>query len=135
MEKTTNEKSNFCRRINVRASAAGMALLSLFLLCFVPDRPFSLATNFPADQLNEKRAEQIHETFRIYGVIKSNAPHFDDDFAWRLAAVVRVESQRRTLDPLLVLAVIKTESSFDDKAVSVKGARGLMQIRPLWAKL
>ncbi len=130
MEKTTNEKSNFCRRIKVRASAVGMALLSLFLLCLVPDRPFGLATNSPADQLNEKKAERIHETFRLYGLIKSNAPSCDDDCAWELAAVVRAESQRYALDPMLVLAVIKTESCFEPKAVSDSGAHGLMQILP-----
>ena len=32
------------------------------------------------------------------------------------------------VDPLLVLAIIKTESNFDNEAVSQKGAKGLMQI-------
>lgn len=34
------------------------------------------------------------------------------------------------LDPFLLAAMIKTESGFDPRAVSVSGARGLMQIMP-----
>lgn len=41
-------------------------------------------------------------------------------------------SQR--LDPLWVTALIWTESSFNKKAVSYKGARGLMQLMPATAK-
>ncbi|MBQ9536436.1 MAG: lytic transglycosylase domain-containing protein [Desulfovibrionaceae bacterium] len=39
-------------------------------------------------------------------------------------------SQRFGLDPKFIAAVIQTESGFDPKAVSPKGAQGIMQIMP-----
>ena len=41
---------------------------------------------------------------------------------------VRHYSQKYDIDPYLVMAIIKTESSFKPDAVSPKNARGLMQI-------
>jgi soluble lytic murein transglycosylase len=40
------------------------------------------------------------------------------------------ESVKNNLDPYLMLAIIKTESSFNYKSVSRKGAIGLMQLLP-----
>jgi len=45
---------------------------------------------------------------------------------------VHFEATRAELPPELVLAVIDIESNFDRYAVSVAGARGLMQIMPFW---
>ncbi len=45
---------------------------------------------------------------------------------------VHLEAMRADLAPELVLAVIDVESNFDKYAISVAGARGLMQIMPFW---
>lgn len=45
---------------------------------------------------------------------------------------VHQEAQRAALPPELVLAVIDIESNFDRFAISVAGARGLMQVMPFW---
>jgi len=46
--------------------------------------------------------------------------------------LVHLEAMRADLAPELVLAVIDVESNFDKYAISVAGARGLMQIMPFW---
>jgi len=48
----------------------------------------------------------------------------------RLAQVIMGESRARDLDPLFILALIKTESEFNNWSRSSKGALGLMQIMP-----
>jgi soluble lytic murein transglycosylase-like protein len=45
---------------------------------------------------------------------------------------VHYEATRADLAPELVLALIEVESHFDQFAISVAGARGLMQIMPFW---
>jgi soluble lytic murein transglycosylase-like protein len=45
---------------------------------------------------------------------------------------IHYESRRVGLEPELVLAVIEVESRFDEFAISVSGARGLMQVMPFW---
>lgn len=45
---------------------------------------------------------------------------------------VHYEAGRVNVAPELVLAVIEVESAFDEFAISVAGARGLMQVMPFW---
>jgi soluble lytic murein transglycosylase-like protein len=46
--------------------------------------------------------------------------------------LIHYESRRVAIEPELVLALIEVESRFDEYAISVSGARGLMQIMPFW---
>jgi len=48
--------------------------------------------------------------------------------------LIRKVSKEKGLDPQLVRAVVLVESNYDHRAVSTKGARGLMQIMPETAK-
>ena len=47
-----------------------------------------------------------------------------------MSEYVTVASGKYGVDPYLIYSVIKAESKFDESAVSVKGAQGLMQITP-----
>ena len=49
-------------------------------------------------------------------------------FPYKYTEYINKYSEEYDLDPYLVLAVIKTESNFDERALSNKGAKGLMQI-------
>ena len=49
-----------------------------------------------------------------------------------LLKLVHYESRRVNIEPELVLAIIEVESRFDEFAISVSGARGLMQVMPFW---
>jgi len=44
------------------------------------------------------------------------------------------EAKRHKIDPLLLLAIIRSESTFNSNARSSEGARGLMQVLPRWHK-
>lgn len=59
---------------------------------------------------------------------------FVDDPRERLTLLksIHYEATRARLEPELVLAVIEVESHFDRFAISVAGARGLMQVMPFW---
>jgi soluble lytic murein transglycosylase-like protein len=46
--------------------------------------------------------------------------------------LIHYEARRVDIEPELVLALIEVESRFDEYAISVSGARGLMQIMPFW---
>jgi len=46
--------------------------------------------------------------------------------------LIHYEARRVDIEPELVLAVIEVESHFDEYAISVSGARGLMQVMPFW---
>ncbi|MFN8847840.1 MAG: lytic transglycosylase domain-containing protein [Bdellovibrionales bacterium] len=60
---------------------------------------------------------------------KKNRPH-----AFRIARTILDLSHKYNFDPVFVMAIIKTESSFNPHAVGGVGEIGLMQIRPETAR-
>lgn len=48
----------------------------------------------------------------------------------KLAAIITEQSKIHNIDPLLVIALIQVESTFNPNAFSNKGAKGLMQLLP-----
>jgi soluble lytic murein transglycosylase len=74
----------------------------------------------------------------MVGAMRGGAPA--DVGLWMLAyprahwEIVTREASRAGVDPLLVLAVMREESRFDPRVVSVAGAVGLMQLMPSTAR-
>jgi len=118
-------------------------LITALLLTALP--PVAMSQEAPDPALIESLRLAANE-------VDSFPDHFDaqvwlTDMSARLARQVddpdeRIEILRRVhheatlvdLPPELVLAVIDVESNFDRFAISVAGARGLMQIMPFWLK-
>lgn len=70
------------------------------------------------------------EAALIDSVLAQRGPGLGLPLRRQLVHAIYEEASRAGYDPLLVLAVIKVESEFEEDAVSEKGARGLMQIKP-----
>lgn len=64
--------------------------------------------------------------------IKFRAEHEVPDTPY--GNLIFAAAERHGLNPTLVAAVVRAESAFDVSAVSVKGARGLMQLMPATAR-
>jgi soluble lytic murein transglycosylase-like protein len=67
---------------------------------------------------------------RVGAQLEARLPLLPEADREALALTIVDEAERASIDPLLVLALIAVESSFDPAAASGRGARGLMQLRP-----
>lgn len=76
------------------------------------------------------RAERAAMVARLTRVLDGFRTGLNAERERALAAAIYDESRRWGIDPLLTLAVIETESTYRNGAISFVGARGLMQIRP-----
>jgi len=79
-------------------------------------------------------AKKEHITQQITRHLKNENVNIEDDTARIISRVVYEQSANYGLDYRLVLALMKIESNFQDDAVSSKGARGLLQVKPSVAK-
>ena len=70
------------------------------------------------------------KTDRPYRLFMRTYQKKPKEFIKKYDGVIRQASSRFRVDPDLVKAVIRAESAFDHRAVSRKGAQGLMQLMP-----
>ena len=65
-----------------------------------------------------------------YSLFIKEAREHPDRFIKKYGPIIDQASEKFNLKPSLIKAIIKAESGFDHKAVSSKGAQGLMQLMP-----
>jgi soluble lytic murein transglycosylase-like protein len=85
-------------------------------------------TNAPSSgNCKQFYAEERFRSVRPRPVTQSLGSSSFDDHIWELGS-------RYKVDPYLIKAVIRAESDFNSRAVSKKGAQGLMQLMPETAR-
>ncbi|MCK4225049.1 MAG: transglycosylase SLT domain-containing protein [candidate division Zixibacteria bacterium] len=76
------------------------------------------------------KMNELEEKLKILDIIEEFQVGFKDGEVAQLTQVIHNESKKYGYDPLLILALILTESSFRKGQVSEMGALGLMQVKP-----
>ena len=92
--------------------------------------PVLMVTGVQTVKHVQTTAHQDDTIENIVGYLEEQMPDMPEDRLREIASYVFTESRERELDYRLVLAVMKVESNFKQDAVSPKGARGLLQIKP-----
>lgn len=95
-------------------------ILSSFFI-HLPDFPFKI----------EKRGERIEEIARV---LEKYSTDLDKKTRIELAEAIYEECLYYNHDPKFILALIAIESSFKNRSVSERGAKGLMQLMPYVAE-
>lgn len=106
-------------------------LVQSMLLIFLVQDKFHLEKQIT---FQNKRIDVLQEQLQIYNAIKDFQIGFNEHEIGKLANVIYDESDRYNYDPMFVLAIILTESSFKKGQKSHVGARGLMQVVPFVGK-
>lgn len=106
-------------------------MLQSGLLVYLIQDKFELEKQISFQQ---KRIDGLEERLQIYRAIDDFQFGFNNEEVSELTEVIYTESRKYEYDPMFVLAVIMTESSFMRSQVSSKGARGLMQVIPFVGK-
>ena len=109
-----------------------LVFLALISLVWVPIQEYTQKRNQKVFQKQKERIlfSRLIEMEHIHQVISSYNTGLSNEQEIRLAKGIQDFSEEYDLDPYLTLAIIRTESFFNPKAVSFAGAEGLMQILP-----
>lgn len=102
-------------------------LLQSGLLVYLIKGKFDLEKQISFQQ---KRITELEEKLQIFKAIDDFQIGFTDEEVRELTDVIYAESKKYRYDPMFVMAIILTESSFKRGQKSHVGARGLMQVVP-----
>ncbi len=78
----------------------------------------------------QKHIKELEDKLQLYKVIEDFQIGFNDNEVGQLTSVIYSESKKYHYDPLFLVSVILTESTFKKHQVSDSGAVGLMQLMP-----
>ena len=82
----------------------------------------------------QEQISELKEKLQILKAIGDFQIGFNEDEVKNLTNVIYSESKKYEYDPMFILAIILTESTFKRDEVSSAGARGLMQVAPITGK-
>ena len=102
-------------------------LLQSGLLAYMVVEKFELERQIREQQT---RINELQEKLQIFKAIDDFQIGFTDDEVRRLTDVIYSESSKYDYDPMFIVAIILTESSFRKGQRSPVGASGLMQVMP-----
>lgn len=102
-------------------------LMQSGLLVYMVFEKFELERQIREQQT---RIDELQEKLQIFKAIDDFQIGFSDDEVRRLTDVIYSESQKFDYDPMFIVAIILTESSFRKGQRSPVGASGLMQVMP-----
>jgi len=114
--------------MSLQRKLAFSTIFVMVLLCFAF---LSLGPNSVIHREHFKKEEIINQ---ITSYVKAENENLGDNELRTIAKIVYDESLKKKLDYRLVLAIMKVESNFRYAAISRKGARGLLQVKPSLAK-
>ena len=114
---------------SAKFALAGVLLGAVLL----PSHPLRGGNGHWVELFEHQEKKESYDLLKIYSVLRTYRMDLRETQAWHISQTILGESLKHALDPLLVLAVINVESHFRHAAVSPKGARGLMQLRPFVA--
>jgi len=111
-------------KMNLKRVLAALCLALVVEAGVMPVFSSSFVAVGPQDGRDESMLDYVHS------ILKENRTGLGSLEELKLAETILVESVTNKLDPLFVLALMKTESTFYNWSKSISGALGLMQILP-----
>jgi soluble lytic murein transglycosylase len=114
--------------MSLQKKLAFSTIFVMVLLCF------AFLSLGPKSVIHREHFKKEGIINQITSYVKTENENLSDTELRTIAKIVYDESLKKKLDYRLVLAIMKVESNFRYAAISRKGARGLLQVKPSLAK-